>query len=184
MRIVGGKFRGRPIGSPEGQGIRPTSDRVRESIFDILTSRLGADFGEPHVLDLFAGTGAMGIEAISRGAKGCVFIDSGIEARALLRENVERFGLGGVTKTLRRDATSLGEAGNLGPFDLVFADPPYGQGLGEKALASALGGNWLTADALVVLEEAKGTATSKVPGLTVDDMRTYGDTQVLILIRG
>lgn len=183
MRIVAGKFRGHPLASPLSDAIRPTADRVRESIFDILTNRLGADLGGVAVLDLFAGTGAMGLEALSRGASSCVFVDSGIEARAILRENIERFGLGGVTRMLRRDATQLGPAGNLGPFGLVFADPAYGEGLGERALASALEGGWLAAEAMIVLEEARTANITPPTGLELLDRRTYGDTEVLLFSR-
>ena len=113
------------------------------------------------MLDLFAGTGALGIEAISRGAAYALFVDDGVEARALLRENVEALGLGGVTRIFRRDATKLGPAHPLEPFSLAFLDPPYGKGLAEKALASAREGGWLTADALIVVEEAADAASRR-----------------------
>ena len=112
-------------------------------------------FTEARVLDLFAGTGALGIEAFSRGAAFALFVDNGAEARALLRNNVEALGLGGVTKVYRRDATNLGPAHPVEPFSLVFLDPPYGMRLAEKALASLRDGGWLTPGALLVVEEAK-----------------------------
>jgi 16S rRNA (guanine966-N2)-methyltransferase len=137
MRVVGGKFRGRGLVSPDHEGLRPTADRVRESVFNILLHGI-ADFDVDgvRVIDLFAGTGALGIEALSRGAAYCLFVEETAEARALIRTNVETFGLTGVTRIFRRDATDLGPAGNIEPFALAFLDPPYGKGLGEKALAS------------------------------------------------
>src|SRR3569623_1943572 len=115
MRIVAGRFRGRALPAPEGRDIRPTSDRVRESNFNILTSRLGPDLDGLRVLDLFAGTGAMGLEALSRGAASAVFVDTGVEARGIIRDHIEALGLGGVAKLLRRDATARGLAGTMGP---------------------------------------------------------------------
>jgi 16S rRNA (guanine966-N2)-methyltransferase len=181
MRIVGGKFRGRSLTAPEGRDIRPTADRVRESIFNILSSRLGPDLGGLRVLDLFAGTGAMGLEALSRGAAHAVFVDTGAEARGLIRDHIEAFGLGGVAKLLRRDATALGPAGTMGPFDLVFLDPPYGQGLGEKALASLRDGGWLAADATLVLEESVEIHAAPPSGFILEDRRVYGSAAVHFL---
>lgn len=178
MRIVAGRFRGRPLAVPASAAIRPTADRVREAIFDIVTSRLGPDLGGAKVLDLFAGTGAMGLEALSRGAQGCVFVDSGVEARGVLRENIERFSVAADARLLRRSATDLGPAGRFGSFDLIFVDPPYGKGLGEKALASARIGGWLADDALVVLEEARDVELHLPEGFACLDRRRYGDTQV------
>lgn len=178
MRIVAGKFRGRALAAPESANVRPTADRVREAVFNIVASRIGPNLTGLSVLDLFAGTGAMGIEALSRGAEGCVFVDSGVEARALLRENIQRFGVAGRARLLRRDATDLGAAGNLGPFHLVFADPPYRRNLGEAALASAVSGGWLADDALAVLEEARDAVFVPPEGFTVLDERNYGDTKV------
>ncbi|MBU1176127.1 MAG: 16S rRNA (guanine(966)-N(2))-methyltransferase RsmD, partial [Alphaproteobacteria bacterium] len=152
MRIVAGRFRGRPLASPPDESIRPTADRVRESVFNMLASRLGPDLGGARVLDLFAGTGALGLEALSRGASFAMFVDSGIAARALIRDHIETFGLGGTTRLLKRDATSLGPIERFKPFDLVFLDPPYGKGLGEKALASARDGGWIVPGALIVFE--------------------------------
>jgi 16S rRNA (guanine966-N2)-methyltransferase len=133
------------------------------------------------VLDLFAGTGAFGIEAISRGAAGVVFVDDGAEARGLIRTNVEAFGLTGRTRVFRRDATELGPAGTVQPFTLVFADPPYGRGLGERALAAAAAGRWLTPDATIVLEEAAAAKIAAIPGLDVVESRAIGDTAVHFL---
>ncbi|HVW92430.1 MAG TPA: RsmD family RNA methyltransferase, partial [Devosia sp.] len=143
MRIVAGKFRGKTLLSPRDDSIRPTADRAREAIFNILSSRMGPVLDGRRVLDLFAGTGALGLEALSRGAANVVFVDNGAEARGLIRDHIEAFGAGGVTKLLRRDATELGPVGSMKPFDLVFLDPPYGKGLGERALVSAKAGGWL-----------------------------------------
>src|SRR5580765_3936952 len=134
MRVVGGRLRGRALTAPKSQAIRPTADRLRESLFNILVHGYGDPVSGARVLDLFAGTGALGLEAISRGAAFALFVDDGAEARALLRANVEALGLGGVTRIFRRDATKLGPAHPVEPFDLAFLDPPYGKGLAEKAL--------------------------------------------------
>jgi 16S rRNA (guanine966-N2)-methyltransferase len=133
------------------------------------------------VLDLFAGTGAMGLEALSRGAAGAVFVDMGAEARGLIRDNIEAFGLGGVAKLLRRDATALGVSGTMGAFDLVFLDPPYGQGLAEKALVSAREGGWIAPDATIVLEESRDAAVALPPGFVLDDRREYASTAVHVI---
>ena len=181
MRIVAGKFRGKQLTSPADDSIRPTADRVRESVFNILASRLGPSVEGLRVLDLFAGTGALGLEALSRGASSVVFVDTGAEARGLIRDHIEAFGAGGVTKLLRRDATSLGPAGTMGPVDLVFLDPPYAQGLAEQALTSLRDGLWLKPDTLLVLEESS-TATLSLPaGFTLDDRREYGAAAVHFL---
>jgi 16S rRNA (guanine966-N2)-methyltransferase len=181
MRIVAGRFKGRALAHPKSDGIRPTSDRVRESLFNILSHGI-TDFSleGARVLDLFAGTGALGLEALSRGAASCLFVEEDAEARGLIRSNIEAFALTGVTKLFRRDATSLGPAGKMGTFDLVLLDPPYGKGLGEAALASAIGGGWLAADAVVVLEERADVVVSLPQQLALLDRRVYGDTQVVI----
>jgi 16S rRNA (guanine966-N2)-methyltransferase len=180
MRIVGGKFRSRALATPDAETIRPTSDRVREAMFNMLAHGAAAiDLNGAYVLDLFAGTGALGIEAISRGAAQCVFVDDGADARGLIRDNVEAFGLTGITKVFRRDATSLGEAGKYGPFHLVLLDPPYGRGLGERALASALAGGWLAPGATIVLEERRDVHVILPAGFMLLDQRTWGDTQAI-----
>src|ERR1700746_1901478 len=158
MRVVGGRLRGRNLASPSSRDIRPTADRLRESLFNILIHAYDDPLQGARVLDLFAGTGALGIEAISRGAAFALFLDNGAEARARLRKNVGALGLGGVTKVFRPDATDLGPAHPVEPFTLVFLDPPYGKGLAEKALASLRDGGWLTPGALLVVEEAKAAA--------------------------
>src|ERR1700758_3075435 len=143
MRVVGGRLRGRNLASPASREIRPTADRLREAVFNILIHAYGDPIQGARVLDLFAGTGALGIEAVSRGAAFALFVDNGTEARALLRNNVESLGLGGVTKVYRRDATNLGPAHPMEPFSLVFLDPPYGKGLAEQEFASLRDGAWL-----------------------------------------
>lgn len=183
MRIIGGERRGlklTDVGAGDASAhLRPTSDRVRESIFNLL---LNGGYGNPvlgaRVLDLFAGTGALGLEALSRGAVHVAFVDDGVASRALLRRNIDLMRATGVTDVWRRDATSMGL--NRGPaFNLVFLDPPYGKGLGERAIASCLEGGWLAPDALIVWEES--AAPSPPEGLDQLDQRKYGDTIITIL---
>jgi 16S rRNA (guanine966-N2)-methyltransferase len=181
MRIVGGRLRGRALTSPKSQAVRPTADRLRESLFNILAHGYGDAVTGARVLDLFAGTGALGLEALSRGAAFTLFVDDGAEARALMRANVETLGLGGVSRIFRRDATRLGPVHPLEPFSLVFADPPYGHGLAEKALASAREGGWLTPDALAVVEEAVGAGFTAPEGFTELERRRYDDTEFVFL---
>lgn len=183
MRIISGTHRGLHL-TPLGEGdeaahLRPTSDRVREAIFNLL---LNGGYGDPvrgaRVLDLFAGTGALGLEALSRGASRVAFVDDGVAARVLLRKNIEKMRAMGVTDLWRRDATRMGP--NRGPgYDLVFLDPPYRKGLGEAALAACLEGGWLTPNALIVWEE--GLALPAPEGFETCDQRRYGDTWVTIL---
>lgn len=181
MRVVGGRLRGRSIASPASREIRPTADRLREALFNILMHAYGDPVTEERVLDLFAGTGALGIEAISRGASFALFVDNGAEARALLRQNVEALGLGGVTKVYRRDATKLGPVHPLEPFSLVFLDPPYGKGLAEQALTSLRDGGWLARQALLVVEEASSAKFSAAESFEELERRAYDDTEFVIL---
>ncbi|MBN9600962.1 MAG: 16S rRNA (guanine(966)-N(2))-methyltransferase RsmD [Afipia sp.] len=181
MRVVGGRLRGRNIAAPASNAIRPTQDRLRESVFNILMHAYGNPIDGARVLDLFAGTGALGIEAVSRGAAFALFIDNGAEARALLRNNVESLGLGGTTKVYRRDATNLGPVHPMEPFSLVFLDPPYGKGLADKALASLREGGWLEPDALVVVEEATVAAFAAPDGYEELERRAYDDTEFVFL---
>ncbi len=180
MRIVGGRLRGRGLAGPRTRDIRPTSDRLRESVFNILEHGHALPAPDTRVLDLFAGTGALGLEAISRGAAHALFVESGVEGRGLIRSNIEALGLTGITRILRRDATDLGSVGTIQPFDLVFADPPYGKGLGERALASAAAGGWLKPGALCVLEERADAAVELPPGLKLLERREAGESQLLI----
>jgi len=177
MRVVGGKLRSRPIAGPKSDAVRPTSDRLREALFNILTHSYGDPVTGARVLDLFAGTGALGIEAISRGADYALFVDEGVEARALLRDNVESLGLGGVTRIFRRDASRLGPAHPLDPFSLIFLDPPYGKGLAEKSLISARDGGWLMPEALLVVEEAADAGFKTPEGFIELERRAYDDTE-------
>jgi 16S rRNA (guanine966-N2)-methyltransferase len=181
MRVVGGRLKGRNLASPSSRDIRPTADRLRESVFNILIHAYDNPIEGARVLDLFAGTGALGIEAISRGAAFALFVDNGPEARSLLRNNVEALGLGGVTKVFRRDATNLGPAHPVEPFSLVFLDPPYSKGLADEALASLRDGGWLTTGALLVVEEAKVAAFAVSEGFGELERRAYDDTEFVFL---
>lgn len=182
MRIVAGRFRGRPLTGPRDDTVRPTSDRVRESLFNILAHGI-ADFSiqGARVIDLFAGTGALGLEALSRGGAYCLFVEEAPEARALIRQNVEAFALTGETRIFRRDATDLGPAGHVAAFDLAFLDPPYGKGLGERALASLADGRWLSPGAICVLEELAGTDVNIPARFEMVEQRSWGDTEVRFL---
>ena len=183
MRIVGGRLRGRALAAPKSQAVRPTADRLRESVFNILQHAYGDPVSNARVLDLFAGTGALGLEAISRGATFAQFVDDGVEARALLRQNVEALGLAAITRIFRRDATKLGPVHPVEPFELAFLDPPYGNGLAEKALASARDGGWLTEDALIVVEEAVESGFKAPAEFDEIERRRYDDTEFVILKR-
>ena len=181
MRIVGGKFKGLTLATPQGQTTRPTSDRVREAMFNILAHGIDRfTFDEARVLDLFAGTGALGFEALSRGGRYCHFVDEDAAARGIIRRNADTLDCIGLCKIWRRDASDLGLCAPLAPFNLVFADPPYGKGLGEKALKELVTGSWLQPDAIIVLEEATKAIVTSPEGLTLIDTRSYGETQVLI----
>jgi len=179
VRIVGGEFRGRGLAGPGSLEIRPTSDRLRQTLFDILTHSYGDRLEGTRVLDLFAGTGALGLEALSRGAKYALFIEQSVEARGLIRKNVDTLGLAGRARLFRRDATDLGFAGSLAPFDLVFADPPYGKGLGQSAFAAARAGFWLKSDAIGVLEESAKVSLNAIDGFEELERRLVGDSQLV-----
>ena len=183
MRIIGGAARGlrlAELGAGDQQAhLRPTSDRVREAIFNLLLNAAAPITMEgARVLDLFAGTGALGLEALSRGAAHCTFVDDGAAARGLLRQNIEKMRAMGKTRVFRRDATRLGANRDPG-FDLVFLDPPYGQGMGQAALASARAGGWLAPGARIIWEE--GALHAAPPGFDLIDQRRYGDTHVTLL---
>ncbi len=179
MRIVGGKFRGRRLQPPSSDRIRPTTDRTRESLFNILGHKF--EFEARRVIDLFAGTGALGLEAISRGCSYGMFVEDSAEGRGLLTSNIAALGLQANCRIFKRDAAKLGEAGEIEPFDLAFLDPPYGKGLGEKAIAALLAGKWLAQGALVVLEERTDALPDTVEGLEEIDRRQFGDTSILFL---
>ncbi|HEY8380975.1 MAG TPA: 16S rRNA (guanine(966)-N(2))-methyltransferase RsmD [Microvirga sp.] len=179
MRIVGGRHRGRALAGPQSDAIRPTSDRLRETLFNILAHSYDDPVEGARVLDLFAGTGAMGLEALSRGAAFALFVDDGAQARGLIRANVETLGVGGATRLFKRDATRMGGAAPNAPFSLVFCDPPYGKDLAPKALASCAAGGWLVPDALVVVEEAQGVEVSLPERFEEIERRDYGETKVV-----
>src|ERR1700687_5583241 len=181
MRVVGGRLKGRNLASPSSRDIRPTADRLRESLFNILVHAYDDPIEGARVLDLFAGTGALGIEAVSRGALFTLFVDNGAEARALLRNHVEALGLGGGTKVYRRAPPDLGPAHQVEPFALVFLDPPYGRGLAQKSLVSLRDGGWLIPGALLVVEEAKAAAFAAPDGFKELERRGYDDTQFVFL---
>jgi 16S rRNA (guanine966-N2)-methyltransferase len=182
MRIVAGRFRGTALATPKSYAIRPTSDRVRESIFNILSHGIeDFDLEGARVLDLFAGTGALGLEALSRGASYAHFVDDSAEARGIIRRNIEALGQMGTTKLYRRDAADLGIIGTLKPFNLLFADPPYGKGLAERALLAAIKGKWLENSAVAVVEERADADVHAPAGFTLLDRRIYGDTAVYFL---
>ena len=176
MRIIAGSRKGASILAPRGLDTRPTGDRVREAAFNLI-----GPVDDAEVLDLYAGSGAMGLEALSRGAAFALFVDDAAEARALLRENIAALGLAGVTRVFRRDAAKLGTAHPLAPFSLAFLDPPYGRGLAEAALASARVGGWLTPAALIVVEEAASAAFAAPEGFDELERRRYDDTALIVL---
>lgn len=180
MRIVGGKFSGRKISAPPGIISRPTTDRVRESIFNLLESRNDIDFNEARVIDLFAGSGALGLEAMSRGAARCLFIEQDAVARGAIRENLETLGMVGQARVHRRSAISLGDrpSSDGGAFNIGFMDPPYDKNLAPTALASLRDGEWLAPDAVIVIEQAKKETPASAHGFDEIDRRKYGDTQI------
>jgi len=184
LRIVAGSLKGRAIVAPEGQGTRPTSDRARQAVFNVLEH---AAWAEPlqgaRVIDLYAGSGALGFEAISRGAGFCLFVETDDGARGAIRENAEAYGLFGRTRVHRRSATDLGlRPGSAGEaFDLAFLDPPYRQGLGEQTLARLAEGRWLKPGALVVFERGSDEPEIDTPGYERLDARDYGAARVLFL---
>ncbi len=185
MRITGGKLGGRRLVAPDDARVRPTSDRTRQAIFNMLRHKdfgIGFTLENAAVLDLFAGTGALGIEAISQGARWCLMVDDNADSRALQRQNVEALGLTGATRIWRRDATDLGPIGPSagGPFDLVFLDPPYRKEMIPKALASLKAGSWLNPNALIVVE-TDASEDFDAPGYMLIDERDYGETRVRFL---
>lgn len=185
MRIVSGEFRGKALVTPTGHATRPTSDRARQAIFNILEHAAWSQgVRGRRVIDLFAGSGALGFEALSRGADFCLFVETDEAARGAIRDNVENLGgLFGKTRVHRRDATDLGvKPGADGPaFDLVFLDPPYAKGLGEIALAKLAEGGWLAPGAVAVFERGVSEGALDVPEFTVLDARDYGAARVNFL---
>ena len=184
MRIVAGSLKGRAIVAPEGQGTRPTSDRARQAVFNVLEHAAWADSLQgARVIDLYAGSGALGFEAISRGAAFALFVEIDDEARGAIRENADAYGVMGRTRVHRRSAVDLGvRPGSDGEaFDLAFLDPPYRQGLGEQTLARLLEGRWLRPGAIVVFERGSDEPEIETPGYERLDARDYGAARVLFL---
>lgn len=184
MRIVAGNLRGRAIVAPEGQGTRPTSDRARQALFNVMEHAAWAGpLNGARVIDLFAGSGALGFEAMSRGAVFCLFVETDDGARGAIRENADAYGLMGATRVHRRSATDLGvRPGSAGEaFDIAFLDPPYGRGLGEQALQRLIEGNWLKPGALAVFERGSDEPEIDTPGYERLDARDYGAARVLFL---
>lgn len=182
MRIVSGRFRGKVLKTPEGSATRPTSDRARQAVFNILEH---ADWSNglagARVIDLFAGSGALGLEALSRGAAFCLFVETDEAARGAIRHNIEAMGLFGATRVHRRDATDLGaRPASAGPaFDLAFLDPPYRKALGETALQRLVKGGWVVPGAIGVFERARDEPDPEIAGWTLIDARDYGAARVL-----
>jgi 16S rRNA (guanine966-N2)-methyltransferase len=184
VRIVSGRFRGKTLVAPQGEATRPTSDRARQAVFNILEhAAWSPGLRDVRVIDLFAGSGALGFEALSRGAAFCLFVETDTAARGAIRENAEALGLFGQTRVHRRDATDLGvRPGADGPpFELAFLDPPYAKGLGEIALEKLASGGWLAPGAVVVFERGAGEPAFEVAGFEVLDSRDYGAARVWFL---
>ncbi|HET9160674.1 MAG TPA: 16S rRNA (guanine(966)-N(2))-methyltransferase RsmD [Caulobacteraceae bacterium] len=184
MRIVSGRHRGKVLLTPPGLATRPTSDRARQGIFNILEHAAWAPtLRGARVIDLFAGSGALGFEALSRGAAFCLFVETDPDARGAIRDNAEALGQFGAIRIHRRDATDLGQkpAADGEPFDLVFLDPPYSKGLGERALAGLAGGGWLKPGAVVVFERGRGEPDPNAQGFEPIDARDYGAARVHFL---
>jgi len=184
MRIVAGKFGGRTIATPSSNNIRPTTDRVRESLFSILASKYSDTIQNSRVIDLFAGTGALGLEALSRGADFALFVEASREGQNIIRQNIHDLEVKNITATRHGDATNLGPIGKLKPFDLAFADPPYGKGLAEKAVINLAKGGWLNSDAIVVIEDQVASSPPILPSLTLMDERRFGDTVIRFMRAG
>lgn len=187
MRIVAGSLKGRAITTPEGQNTRPTSDRARQAVFNVLEHASWSEtLHGARVIDLYAGSGALGFEAVSRGAAFCLFVEIEDDARGAIRENADAYGLMGRTRVHRRSATDLGvRPGSAGEaFDIAFLDPPYAKGLGEQTLARLLEGNWLKPGAIVVFERGSDELDIDTPGYERLDARDYGAARVLFLRAG
>jgi len=185
LRIISGTARGRRLHPPKNSLIRPTADRVKEALFNILAVLLG-DFDGCRALDIFAGSGSLGIEALSRGAAYTVFIDSQRESAALVKKNLHICGFAEMARVFESEAlTALRSLERSdAPFQLVFIDPPYGQGLAEKALGYLACSRLIDEDSLVVVENScKEALQSEYVGLTQFDRRVYGDTAIAFFRR-
>ena len=180
MRIIGGRLKGRALKSSGSGRVRPTSDRLRETIFNILIHAYGNPVEGARVIDLFAGTGALGFEALSRGANFALFVEQAAEACAVLYANIQTLGLESAARLLRRDARKLGRAPEGEKYNLVFVDPPYGRGLAPPALAGLRQGGWLAQNALLVIEESAGTRVVLPDGFALGETRRFGTTQIVL----
>ena len=181
MRIVSGQYRGKAIIAPPGDATRPTSDRARQAVFNILEHAAWApELHGARVIDVFAGSGALGLEALSRGASFCLFVETADPARGAIRENIDAMSLFGVTRVHRRDATDLGPRPSSAgaPFDIAFLDPPYARGLGEKALDALVAGDWLAPGAIVMFERGRDEPDPAPAGFERLDARDYGAARV------
>jgi 16S rRNA (guanine966-N2)-methyltransferase len=188
VRIIGGVYRGRALAAPPGLATRPTSDRARQAVFNLLEhAAWSPGLQGARVIDLFAGSGALGLEALSRGAGFCLFVETDAAARGAIRDNVEALApdgaLFGKSRIHRRDAADLGRkpAGDGATFDLAFLDPPYASGLGERALASLGNDGWLSDGAICVFERGAGEPEPVAPGFASLDVRRYGAARVHVL---
>ena len=183
MRIIGGAYKGRRIVAPKGLIARPTTDRMRESVFNILASRPDVQFENAHILDLFAGSGALGLEAMSRGGAFCLFVETDAGARGAIRDNVEALGLFGAVRIHRRSAITLGTrpASARETFSLVFLDPPYGKGLAQKAIDSLCAGDWLAPGAVLCVEQGADETPVVNNGLERLDQRKFGKSMITIM---
>jgi len=178
VRIISGQWRGRPLDAPPGQGTRPTADRVRETLFSMLTSRVGS-FEGLRVADLFAGSGALGLEALSRGAAFAAFVENDSAATAIIRRNIERLGAGTQTRILGGSALALPASE---PFDLIFADPPYADGSGTAVVAAVEHAGWLRPGGWMSVETA-GSDEVDPGGLAIDGSRVVGRARLTLLRR-
>lgn len=182
MRIISGKWRGRPLVVPKGDATRPTADRVREALFSMLASRLGS-FEDLAVADLFAGSGALGLEALSRGAKSCIFVEQDKPALDALRTNITR--LGGAKEigadVRAQSVLALGHA--VAPLDLIVMDPPYDSGAGAVALDKLARLGWVGEASWISIETAK-REQPVVAGFVEDASRVHGKARITLLRRG
>lgn len=179
MRVIAGRFKGRTLVAPSGIETRPTSDRLRETLFNVLAHGYGNPIADARVLDLFAGSGALGIEALSRGAAFAQFVEEAANARGAIKSNIDTLGIAGITKVYRRDATFLGPLPPHEAFHLVFCDPPYGKDLAEKAITSARDGGWLAQKALIIVEERADIHKVMPDFIRVIEERTYGESKLV-----
>jgi 16S rRNA (guanine966-N2)-methyltransferase len=178
MRVIGGKLKGRVLKGPSSDAIRPTSDRLRETIFDIIMHSFADAIINAKVIDVFAGTGAIAIEALSRGASAATLVDDSAKACALIRQNLAALDLGGMGRLIRRDARKLGASPDGELYDFVFLDPPYGKGLIEPSLIALREGRWLKPGTLIVMEEATTQEIRLPSGFLAIKTRVFSDTKI------